>query len=349
MYKLNSKTLNLESLSFVEAYTKDNNLGSMKILSLDGGGMRGLFSLHILKYICEKFYGSSGELSTKKFISNFDLISGTSTGSIIAMGLSRGKSIDDLISLYKSLGTNIFSGNPYLYNPFRYARYFYGSGYYNPNILKSILEKEYGTSLMYSSHKRGIPSIFIPITDSSSSPWTGYVSRSYQNSDSVIEGSCSLSIVDTIMASCSAPTYFPEYVIGSKSYVDGGCTFNNPTELAIFEAYNLSKVLEYEGTVPSFILSIGTGSISPREHSKSSVSIIYDLIQVAIESEFTHKRVYEWCKENKVTYHRFNPPNLGEISLDETRDYVLENGEIITQKYISSINTEVLSMYKYLI
>jgi hypothetical protein len=145
------------------------------------------------------------------------------------------------------------------------------------------------------------------------------------------------------MASCSAPTYFPEYKIGDKSYVDGGCIFNNPAEIAIFEAYNMFKSHPIK-----FILSIGTGCSVPYPSSKSSRGVIYDLVSVATESELTHKKVYEWCKENGSIYHRFSTPNLGDVPLDETRDYVLENGEIITQQYISSVNSEVSSMHKYL-
>lgn len=335
--------LNLELLRFGSRDILQTSRG-IKILSLDGGGLRGLFSLHILKYIIQKLHYSSDEIATRKFISKFDLICGTSTGSIIAMGLLKGKSIDYMINLYKTIGTSIFSGNPYLYSPFRYARYFYGSGYYNSGILKELLQKEYGSDLMYFTPKSRTPAIFIPITDSTVSPWKPFLSRSYQNVNEYVDGTCSFNIVDSIIASCSAPTYFPEYIIGDKTYVDGGCILNNPTEIAIFEAHNMFKDQHIE-----FILSIGTGSTTPHKHISSSYNTIYDLISIATESELTHKRVYEWCKENEVVYHRFNVPNLGDVGLDETRDYVLENGEIMTQGYMSSVNLEVSSLRKFLI
>ena len=80
--------------------------GQSKILSLDGGGLRGILTLGILKRFesdLQKEHGTEFRLCN-----HFDIIGGTSTGAIIAAGLAIGKSVDELIHLYQTLGTKIF-------------------------------------------------------------------------------------------------------------------------------------------------------------------------------------------------------------------------------------------------
>src|SRR5213079_261368 len=70
-----------------------------RILSFDGGGIRGLVTLAILKRL---------EAQIPNLIKRADLLAGTSTGGIIALGLAAGKSVDELISLYQDNGGKIF-------------------------------------------------------------------------------------------------------------------------------------------------------------------------------------------------------------------------------------------------
>jgi len=72
-----------------------------RILALDGGGLRGVYTAHILKRIQE----DEGIV----FSEYFDLITGTSTGAILAGALATNQDIDNIINLYKKEGQNIFS------------------------------------------------------------------------------------------------------------------------------------------------------------------------------------------------------------------------------------------------
>ena len=76
---------------------------TVKILAIDGGGIRGIFPAQILKRIQE-------ELKTD-FVQEFDIITGTSTGAIIAAGLAINHPISDIVNLYKTEGRNIFRRN----------------------------------------------------------------------------------------------------------------------------------------------------------------------------------------------------------------------------------------------
>ncbi|MFR1033172.1 MAG: patatin-like phospholipase family protein [Alphaproteobacteria bacterium] len=75
-----------------------------RVLSIDGGGMRGIYSANFLKTLACRF-GKNGEYDIGK---KFDLIVGTSTGGILAIALANGITLDKIIELYKSKGKNIF-------------------------------------------------------------------------------------------------------------------------------------------------------------------------------------------------------------------------------------------------
>jgi patatin-like phospholipase/acyl hydrolase len=75
-----------------------------RMLSLDGGGIRGLITLGILERIEKLLQEKTG----RKLEEYFDYIAGTSTGAIIAAGLSRGLTTADLIKFYTSSGKQMF-------------------------------------------------------------------------------------------------------------------------------------------------------------------------------------------------------------------------------------------------
>lgn len=72
---------------------------NFKILSIDGGGIRGIYSAHILKRIEDEF--------NIKLKDHFDLIAGTSTGAIIAGAVACGIDIGEVVNLYKDKGKDI--------------------------------------------------------------------------------------------------------------------------------------------------------------------------------------------------------------------------------------------------
>lgn len=83
------------------------NAENFKILAIDGGGIKGLYSAVILADFEEKY----GKLSN-----HFDLICGTSTGGIIALGLAAGIPAKEIVNLYKTNGPTIFPyNNRFLY------------------------------------------------------------------------------------------------------------------------------------------------------------------------------------------------------------------------------------------
>ena len=73
-----------------------------RILSLDGGGIKGAFSASVLAAL--------EETTGRRCVEHFDLITGTSTGGIIALGLGLGKSAQEIVEFYREHGPQIFRG-----------------------------------------------------------------------------------------------------------------------------------------------------------------------------------------------------------------------------------------------
>jgi patatin-like phospholipase/acyl hydrolase len=88
-----------------------------RILSLDGGGIRGVFSLEILLHI-EALLREHFQAPKLILADHFDFFAGTSTGAIIATYLSWGMTVEEILELYVQHGTTMFQHVPW-YHPLR--------------------------------------------------------------------------------------------------------------------------------------------------------------------------------------------------------------------------------------
>src|SRR5687767_2833056 len=92
--------------------------GAKRILSLDGGGIRGVLTLQYLARMEALLAARSASPAAFCLADYFDLIGGTSTGSIIAAGLALGFRVSRLQELYEQLGATIFEKPPYRFGVF---------------------------------------------------------------------------------------------------------------------------------------------------------------------------------------------------------------------------------------
>ncbi len=102
-----------------------------RILSIDGGGIKGVFPASFLATVEESVGGSVADY--------FDLIAGTSTGGIIALGLRLGFTAKEILSFYESLGPRVFRGNQLLGGVRRLT-----TGKYRPDELRKALTDQFG-------------------------------------------------------------------------------------------------------------------------------------------------------------------------------------------------------------
>lgn len=197
-----------------------------KILSIDGGGIKGLYSATVLKHFEEKFNCNISD--------HFDMICGTSTGGLIALGLSLKIPAADLVKFYQEKGPKIFpnrSSNWFLkiYGIFRQTLW---KGKFNDLELKKALQEIFGNrKLGESQNLLCIPSY--TITEA-----RPYIFK-YDHKEGDLSRDNNTSYVDVALATTAAPTYFPVAELESadcKQFIDGGVWANNPTLVGYIEA-----------------------------------------------------------------------------------------------------------------
>jgi hypothetical protein len=225
-----------------------------KMLALDGGGIRGVLTLSILKAI-EAQVG-------QPLCDYFDYIAGTSTGAIIAAGLALGKSVDDLIGFYRTTGTAMFQRTRFLERL---------NSLYRNGPLEQKLKEVFGetTDLKPAHLKTLLLVVTRNVTTDSPWPISSNPEARYNN---LTRNDCNLCLPvwQLVRASTAAPIYFPPEVIQvdptdhSKTFVfvDGGVTpYNNPA----FVLYRFATDPAYRLNWPTgernlLLVSVGTGS-----------------------------------------------------------------------------------------
>ncbi len=192
-----------------------------QILSLDGGGIKGLFSAAVLAFL-EEDHGVSIK-------DHFDLIVGTSTGGIIALGLGLGLTPREIVHFYVEKGPSIFHEVKT-----SKIRQLYRTKY-DVVPLESALKKCFGDVLLGSSTKRlVIPSYNIGEDDVYlfKTPHHERLKRDYK-----------VPVWKVALATSAAPTYFQScQKVDHIRLVDGGVWANNPTMVGIVEAISMLDV-----------------------------------------------------------------------------------------------------------
>jgi patatin-like phospholipase/acyl hydrolase len=233
---------------------KDKMNKKFNILSIDGGGIRGIFASEYLAKLEQKFKDQGKE--NWQIYQNFDLLAGTSTGGIIALALSLGIPAKEISDLYKENARKIFK--PIWYRPFGLFKYKYERDYLE-KIIKDKFSKNFGYDPRLNDCM--IPTC-IPIFDLQE----GEPSILKTKHNPTFNRDYHLPAYMAALATSAAPTFFKPYtseyidlnghVKHFRIKVDGGVFCNNPSLTAIFEAkkYFNKKLDEIN------LLSIGTGS-----------------------------------------------------------------------------------------
>ncbi|MFK7860378.1 MAG: patatin-like phospholipase family protein [Granulosicoccus sp.] len=235
------------------ARKKAQSTGPHKILTLDGGGIRGAMSIEILAKI-ESIAHNKGYETLADY---FDYIAGTSTGGIIATGLSLGWSVEKLRKFYEEHAEAMFD-KAFLLKLLRYK--------YDDENLRKILKKEIGNTKLGSNSLKTLLMLVMrnATTDSpwpvSNNPFAKYNDRKrkHRNTD--------IPLWQLVRASTAAPTFFPPECVnvGDKEFifVDGGVTcYNNPSFQTFLMATSEPYRLNWQtGEDQLLLVSIGTGS-----------------------------------------------------------------------------------------
>lgn len=306
------------------------------ILSIDGGGVRGIIPARILQEIEQR--------AGKSIYQLFNLMVGNSTGGLIVMALAAPDSnsnvkykAKDIVKLYIERSKDIF-------NKSIWRRLYSGMGLwgakYSRNNLDSILADMFGDTLLSKT--------LTPILAPSYSINEGF-NRLWSTRTAKIDQANNAYLRDIAGATSSAPTYFPpkelKNIKGKITYeADGGIFANNPSMLAIAEAYKEDPTLKREDIL---LVSIGTGKITLNHtaHTLKDSGVIGwvlkdNLIDIMLNAG---NEVTEWealILGKTATRIQLNIPvevnemdNSSEENLNEllqiTEQYIVDNSQII--------------------
>ncbi|MDR7128096.1 patatin-like phospholipase/acyl hydrolase [Algoriphagus sp. 4150] len=228
-----------------------------KILSIDGGGIRGLIPAKVLMELERELQKTSPD---KKLYEHFDLICGTSTGSILAIAIALGIPSTDLVAFYKAYANIIFP-KWYLKIVPRQARAFITSIYSNKALRKKLEEiftqANGGKAPLLNDLKTRV---CIPAFNGNEGQINVLKTRHHEE----YLRDYKLPAHEVALASASAPVYFPphsfsfsnEFGSGKNiNMIDGGIFANNPSLIGILEA---TEKLGHSFSDIS-LLSLGTG------------------------------------------------------------------------------------------
>ncbi|MBL0741998.1 patatin-like phospholipase family protein [Chryseolinea lacunae] len=222
--------------------------GNRVILSLDGGGMRGIFTLQLLKKLEELAGGPIHQWC--------DMVAGTSTGAIIAGLIASGKTAVQIEELYVQLVSRVFTKRGLLANRFYNPPAFDKKNY--RRLLKEIVGNK---TLAQLNTETGLDMLFTSkdLAAGEETFFTCFNNNGQRGTyrDALLRG--------VLEATMSAPTYFSPF----ERFVDGGTTtFNNPSGAAVLEALYYDGKEKYK-TDQTTVFSFGTASlyrfIDPKE------------------------------------------------------------------------------------
>jgi hypothetical protein len=250
--------------------------GPKRLLAIDGGGIRGVLALEILRRVegLLKVQSGRGDFRLSNY---FDYIAGTSTGGIIAAGLSIGMSIDEILTFYKEAGAQMFVKA----NLTRRLRYKFEN-----EPLAEKLKDVFGAETTFGSEKIKTLLLLVMRNATTDSPWclsnNPYAKYNDPQRD---DNNLNFPLWQLIRASTAAPTYFPPEVIALPSrdktkekefiFVDGGLTmYNNPAFqmflMATLDCYwpRAPKIQQgwTTGVDNMLIVSVGTGTSPAVRH-----------------------------------------------------------------------------------
>lgn len=219
-----------------------------RVLALDGGGIRGLIPAHVLQELERR--------SGRPVSAMFDLIAGTSTGGILALGLTKPDeaggpefSAADMCGLYLDDGQKIFP-----HSLFQEARSLHGliDARYPSAPIEAILAERFGKTMLSAALRE----VVIPSYDMSR-PGPFFFKREYARSDSE-HWDVPMALV--ARATSAAPTYFDPAILPAAgaerdhALADGGTFANDPTLCGYADALRLDTERR-----PVVVVSIGTG------------------------------------------------------------------------------------------
>ncbi|KDR67979.1 hypothetical protein GALMADRAFT_257519 [Galerina marginata CBS 339.88] len=311
----------------------------LKLLALDGGGIRGLSELLMLKEIMHRLMVEENERRKKdveeplsrlpKPCDYFDLIGGTSTGGIIALMLGRLRmDVDTAIKHYDDLAKQVFSGIKR-----------WGDGKFSATKLEGAIKSVVRTvtgdseSLLLEDDNAGVCRTFVCAKNAHNlNANIPVLFRTYRSRET--HSNCK--IWEAARATSAAPAFFKRIEISPQQpFIDGGLGRNNPSQVVLDEAKALFGARQI-----GCLVSIGTGQAEVIGIKKPGLfqqiiptDIIEALKTISTDCEATHEAMLDRFANSPNTYFRLNvEQGMQRIELSEWEK--LSNVEAHTAQYM---------------
>ncbi|CAG9135674.1 unnamed protein product [Plutella xylostella] len=319
-------------------YTGPTKGPGPNILSIDGGGIRGLIAIEVLKHL--------ERLTGKKVQDMFDYIIGVSTGAIIASVIGSGVgTLETANEMYLTLSKKMF-GNTSLIGGT--SRLVWSHSYYDTDAWEKMLQENLGDVTLTECNRYNTPKLaLVSCVVNAGSRLSPFLFRSYAvpfRVRSVFPGTQRARVWQAVRASAAAPTYFNEFRLDDLLHQDGGIMVNNPTAVGLHEAKLLFGA---DALRHGCVISLGTGKalnkhldyqlLSKGMMTKESAGTSWKdkfnkILDSATDTESTHQVLNDLLAPG--TYYRFNPPLMEECAMDEINPDKLRNLVLDTQAYI---------------
>lgn len=192
-----------------------------KVLTIDGGGIKGLFSAVILSEF-EKANGSITE--------HFDLLCGTSTGGLIALALAAGKSPVEIVKFYLDWGPKIFPERNIAVRFLKKKGLLFPNSRNTDEVLRQAVQTIVGEKKMQDSNS------YLCIPTLSFANAAPYI---FKTDHDILHRDAEVPMLEAALATSAAPFYFPVATTEGTTageFVDGGLWANNPALVGLIEA-----------------------------------------------------------------------------------------------------------------
>ena len=329
------------SAAYAHARAGDGDVGEecgrgeevVNLLALDGGGVRGLVICEILSMIEKRRKMLYPDQCP--FLSNFQWIAGTSTGSIMVLGhVYKGFTPEMGRAMYWNLKDHVFQRGQ------------------RKDGLSKVLQEVLGEECL--QHKT-CPKVVIPTTLANQNPPALHLMCNYGNERDGQAGPGERRVWEAARASSAAPFHFTAF---NDYFLDGGLLANNPTLDAMTEITNYKEEGEKEeGSRKEqrrrigCVVSLGTGKYSKPNRKCMSVDtksvfqlalrpktakrvLSKGIISAAVTPDIDVRRARAWCSGLGAAYFRFNPELKVEVDLSETDAWRLLQMEAAAQEYV---------------
>jgi patatin-like phospholipase/acyl hydrolase len=278
-------------------------MSKFRILCLDGGGIRGLYTAVILDRIVT---------AVPTFLADIHLYAGTSTGGILALGLAVGRTPQEGVLLYEQWGPRIFSRSWSW--KLRTLWGLVGAKYDNAALHEAVASELGGLTMNDLAQRDKFVLISSFDLDKGQGTHHRWKPKFFHNFPDPT-GDPNALLTDVAMCTSAAPTYFPSY----NGFVDGGVAANSPTMAALAQALDPGTGGQQLADVR--LISFGTGQspnfIAGQRNNWGLLQWASPAIPVMLEGSMDAQN-YECSRVlGMAQYHRLNKPLPEPVELDD--------------------------------